>query len=80
MTVNDRPTFQKKLSDLGVPTTVHYPRAMPDQPWYKEHTSQPNADLTNSRWAAEHVVSLPIFPDMDEKTQNEIIAAVKKSV
>lgn len=77
ITVKDRTHFQKKMTDAGIPTSVHYPRIMPDQPWYKEHTANPNQELPHSRWAAEHVISLPMYPDMDEDTQNKIISAVK---
>lgn len=77
ITVKDRTNFQKKMTEAGVPTSVHYPRIMPDQPWYKENTANPNQELPIARWAAEHVISLPIYPDMDETTQNKIITAVK---
>ena len=76
LTVADRATFQKKLTDAGVPTSIHYPRTMPDQPWYKEHTADANADIKNARYAAEHVISLPMFPDMKNETQDQIIKAV----
>lgn len=75
--VKDRNTFQKKMQEAGVPTSIHYPRIMPDQPWYKEHTADPKAELTHARWAAEHVISLPMYPDMDNGTQDKVIAAVK---
>ncbi len=75
--VPDRPTFQKKMQELGVPTVVHYPRIMPDQPWYKEHLA-PKGVWTHSQKAAEHVVSLPMFPDMDRATQDKIIESVIK--
>ncbi|KHD87637.1 MAG: aminotransferase DegT [Bdellovibrio sp. ArHS] len=77
LTVKDRAAFQKKMTDAGVPTSVHYPRIMPDQPWYKEHTADPKQELPMARWAAEHVISLPMYPDMDNATQDKIIAAVK---
>lgn len=80
LTVDDRAEFQKKLTAMGVPTSIHYPRIMPDQPWYKEHTANPNAELAKARWAAEHVISLPMYPDMDDKTQTTIIEAVKKAL
>lgn len=80
LTVGDRASFQKKLTDMGVPTSIHYPRIMPDQPWYKEHTANPNADLSKSRWAADHVISLPMYPDMDDATQLKIIEAVKSAL
>lgn len=79
LTITNRDLFQKKMTELGVPTTVHYPMTMPDQPWYKENT-QCQHDITNSRWAANHVLSLPMYPDMDDKTQDIVIDAVKKAV
>ena len=79
VTVTNRDLFQKKTTELGVPTTVHYPMTMPDQPWYKENTPCQH-DITNSRWAANHVLSLPMYPDMDEKTQDIVIDAVKKAL
>ncbi|AGH96095.1 DegT/DnrJ/EryC1/StrS family aminotransferase [Pseudobdellovibrio exovorus] len=79
VTVTNRDLFQKKMSELQVPTAVHYPMTMPDQPWYKKNTPATH-DISISRWAADHVVSLPMFPDMDQKTQDIVIDAVKKSV
>ncbi len=79
LTMTHRDLFQTKMQELQVPTTVHYPMTMPDQPWYKEHTVVKH-DITTSRWAANHVVSLPMYPDMDDKTQDIVIDAVKKSL
>jgi UDP-2-acetamido-2-deoxy-ribo-hexuluronate aminotransferase len=79
VTVTHRDLFQKKMQELGVPTTVHYPTAMPDQPWYKSHTPQ-RFDVPVSRWAASHVISLPMFPDMDTATQDKVITSVKTAV
>ena len=79
VTVTHRDLFQKKMQELGVPTTVHYPMTMPDQPWYKANTPLRH-DITQSRWAASHVVSLPMYPDMSLENQNKVIAAVKQAV
>jgi UDP-2-acetamido-2-deoxy-ribo-hexuluronate aminotransferase len=83
--VKDRAGFQKKLTDLGVPTSVHYPRIMPDQPWYKEHTTGSGSGNAQSTWtesrrAAEEVISLPMFPDMKPDTQDKIILAVREAL
>lgn len=79
LTLTHREKFQKKMQELGVPTTIHYPMTMPDQPWYKENTPV-TFDITHSRWAASHVISLPMFPDMTEQQLKIIVDAVKKSV
>lgn len=79
VTVTNRDAFQKKCQELGVPTTVHYPMTMPDQPWYAKNTPQRH-DITHARWAAQHVISLPMFPDMTTEQQAKVIAAVKTAV
>ncbi len=79
VTLTHREIFQKKMQEFNVPTTVHYPMTMPDQPWYKENTPV-QSDISNSRWAADHVISLPMFPDMTDTQQAIVIDAVKKSV
>ena len=79
LTITHRELFQKKMTELQVPTAVHYPMTMPDQPWYKTNTKTDH-DISISRWAASHVVSLPMYPDMDDETQDIVITAVKKSV
>jgi UDP-2-acetamido-2-deoxy-ribo-hexuluronate aminotransferase len=71
-----RDQFQKRLTDLGIPTSVHYPRIIPDQPAYKETRL---ADWSNARKAAQEVLSIPMFPDMTTEMQNEIIAKVIKA-
>lgn len=80
LTVGDRAGFQKKMQEAGVPTSIHYPRTMPDQPWYKENTTRVVGDIKNARWAAEHVISIPMFPDMDDKTQSYIIENTIKAL
>jgi UDP-2-acetamido-2-deoxy-ribo-hexuluronate aminotransferase len=79
ISVSNRADFQKKLQAAGVPTSIHYPRIMPDQPYYQK-TADPSVDLSKSRWAADHVISIPMYPDMTEQTQEMIIAAVKEAL
>jgi UDP-2-acetamido-2-deoxy-ribo-hexuluronate aminotransferase len=73
--VPDRTQFQAKLQEKSVPTAVHYPMAMPDQPAYKENGRI--HDISNARQAAEHVVSLPMYPDMSPEVQEQVIKAVR---
>ncbi|MCB0407308.1 MAG: DegT/DnrJ/EryC1/StrS family aminotransferase, partial [Bdellovibrionales bacterium] len=59
--VPNRDPFQKKLQELGVPTAIHYPRTMADQPAY----SNPEyviGNIAESRKAAQEVISLPMHP------------------
>lgn len=73
--VNEREKLQKFLSERGIPTAIHYPHAMCDQPAYKERGRVLNVDT--SRKLAQTVVSLPIFPDMTDEQQDYVIEQIK---
>jgi UDP-2-acetamido-2-deoxy-ribo-hexuluronate aminotransferase len=75
--VSNRDAFQKKLQENGVPTAVHYPRTMPDQPAYTELGRTLN--IAVSRKLAETVVSLPLYPDMNEEISDYVIEQVLKA-
>lgn len=77
--VNDREGFQSKMKELGVPTAVHYPRTMADQP-AMEGKCRSNLDLSVARAAAKRVVSLPMHPEMSDDTQIKIVDAVKTAL
>lgn len=71
-----REEFQKFLQGMGVPTSVHYPRTMADQPAYQSIGRVMNIEV--SRKMAETVVSLPLYPDMTDEIQDRIIESVVK--
>ena len=75
--VDNRAKFQADLKDQGVPTVVYYPIPLSKQPAYAQFPSVPTP---NSEKLAERVVSLPMHPYLDEKTQDRIIEAVLKSL
>jgi len=74
--VPQREAFQKSMQENGVPTAVHYPRTMPDQPAYKDLGRV--HDISVSRKMADVVVSLPLFPDMSHDQQDHVIESVLK--
>ena len=64
------------LTELGVGTAVHYPRAVPGQPLFGEDGQ--------ARWpeawrAAREVLSLPCFPEMTEAEVTGVIDAVRRA-
>lgn len=75
--VNDRPQFMAKMKELGVPTMVHYPIPLHLQPVYQDQGFKVG-DFPHAEKAAERVVSLPMHPYLDTKTQDQIVEAVKK--
>lgn len=76
--VKNRPQVQMKLQELGVPTAVHYPVPLNMQPAY-QHLCCPEC-TPNSQWAAQHVMSLPLSPDLDEATILSIVLALKEAI
>jgi len=74
--VPDRENAQKELQKLGVPTAVHYPRTIPEQPAYQENGRVSSDEI--ARTLAATVMSLPIYPDMPDKIQDQVILAVNQ--
>ena len=75
--VDNRAKLQADLKDQGIPTAVYYPIPLSRQRAYADFPSVPTP---NSEKLSERVVSLPMHPYLDEKTQDRIIEAVLKSV
>lgn len=74
--VNDRAKFQRSLSEQNIPTAVHYP-----YPLYKQPAIfQQGTILANTEYAANHVLSLPMHPYLEESQQYQVVEAVKKAV
>lgn len=71
-----RDVFQKKLTELGVPTSIHYPMIMPDQPAYQKQAGD-TSHLVKARQAAQEVISIPIYPDMSEAILKQVIEKVR---
>lgn len=74
-----RSVFQERLREKGIPTAVHYPVALHEQPAFKAlgnaHVSFPKAEA-----AAAHVVSLPMHPYLSEADQDKVVLAVKEAL
>lgn len=77
--VNNRDEFIKKLHERGVPTAVHYPIPLHQQPALAQYVVS-GLSLPISEMAAQKVLSLPMYPYMDEATQDFIVDAVKESL
>ncbi len=65
------------LAAVGVPTAVHYPVPLHQQPAYAS-TCHATGSLSVADSVARRVISLPMHPYMDKSTQAEIIESVAK--
>jgi len=73
--VAERAHFERELKARGIPSAVHYPVSLHQQPAYsagRERESFPVAEML-----AREVISLPMHADLDEATQQQIVAAVR---
>jgi UDP-2-acetamido-2-deoxy-ribo-hexuluronate aminotransferase len=77
--VDNRKDVQAKLQEMGIPTAVHYPIPMHLQPVY-QNIGYKKGDFPHSENAANRVMSLPMHPYLDEKTQDEVLAVLFKAI
>lgn len=75
--VPNREQVIAKLKDAGIPTAVHYPRPIHAQPAYAHFAA---GDTPVSDALAATVMSLPMHPDLDAATQDQIVAALKQAL
>lgn len=71
---DERDVLQKRLNEAGIPTAVHYPVPLNEQPAYKHlcHSwCTPVAELV-----AKSVMSLPMGPDLASNDQDRIVREV----
>ncbi len=75
--VDDRPAVQEALKSAGIPTAVHYPAPLNEQPAYRERCV--HGSLPNSATASRRVLSLPMHAYLEDSVQDEIVGAVAKA-
>jgi UDP-2-acetamido-2-deoxy-ribo-hexuluronate aminotransferase len=72
--VDERGQLQEQLQQAGIPTAIHYPVPLNQQPAYADAGDgkpTPVADSISAR-----VLSLPMYPDMEQATQESIVQAI----
>lgn len=71
---DERDVVQKRLNDAGIPTAVHYPVPLNEQPAYK-HLCHPGCTPVAER-VAKSVMSLPMGPDLASNDLDRIARQV----
>lgn len=73
--VPERNQVQSRLQAAGIPTAVHYPIPLNQQPAVADpHAQLPVGDVT-----AQKVLSLPMHPGLDTTTQERITSALQQA-
>ncbi len=71
-----RDRLQQQLNEAGIAATVYYPLALHLQPIYQE-LGYAIGDLAIAEQASREVLSLPMFPELSEEQQQEVVYALK---
>jgi UDP-2-acetamido-2-deoxy-ribo-hexuluronate aminotransferase len=75
--VMNRKVVQEKLLDAGVPSAIHYPLPINEQPAYS-HFCCPDCTPIAQQMAGE-VICLPVYADLTEADQQCVVAALTKA-
>ncbi|MFO1273752.1 MAG: DegT/DnrJ/EryC1/StrS family aminotransferase [Rubrivivax sp.] len=76
--VDRREAVQAALKAEGIPTAVHYPRSLDEQPAYAKFASPAGCPV--SRRLAARVLSLPMSADLTEADQDRVVGALRRAV
>jgi dTDP-4-amino-4,6-dideoxygalactose transaminase len=68
-----RDELQAFLQARGIPTAVHYPVPLHEQPVYRRRTA---VALPESERASREVLSLPLFPELEDAELREVAGAL----
>lgn len=77
--VENRDAVLEKLKVAGIPTAVHYPVPLHQQPAYQD-LCRISGSLQNAESVAGRVFSLPMHPYIDLATQERIVQAVVEAL
>jgi UDP-2-acetamido-2-deoxy-ribo-hexuluronate aminotransferase len=69
-----REKLQRGLKAQGVPTAVHYPLSLHQQPAYREIGAELKFPVSEK--LAGEVISLPMYPELSEEMQRRIVTAI----
>lgn len=72
-----RDALQAALKARGIGTNIHYPEPVHLQPAYRGRVAMGPGGLAQSERAAREVLSLPMFPQLEEGQVRRVIAAVR---
>ena len=76
--VAERARFEQELKARDIPSAVHYPLSLHQQPAYAPGHAGQSFPVSES--LAREVISLPMHADLDENAQQRIVAAVREAL
>lgn len=74
-----RTQFEKRMKEQGIPTAVHYPLSLHQQPVFAG-LGYKTGDFPVSERMAARVVSLPMHPYLTDDQQQQVVSAVRRAL
>jgi len=75
--VDDRETLSKKLAEVGIVTTLQYPRALPLLTAY-QHLNHKAEEFPNAVKLAASCLSLPMYPELSSAAIESVVNEIQK--
>lgn len=72
-----RDEFMARLKAKNIGTGLHF-RAVHTQKYYRETMPQTPGSLTNTEWNSERILSLPLFPALEESDVFQVVETIKE--
>jgi dTDP-4-amino-4,6-dideoxygalactose transaminase len=72
-----RSTLQEHLAERGIATGIHYPIALPNLKAYSR-LGHHEADFPEATRASREILSLPIYPELDEEQIEYVAGTIKE--
>lgn len=72
-----RDAFMEALKQRQIGTGLHF-RAVHTQKYYRERGVALRQPLPHTEWNSERICSLPLFPDMTERDQDDVVGAIRE--
>jgi dTDP-4-amino-4,6-dideoxygalactose transaminase len=77
--VDDRDAVRQRLGEWGVESGIHYPVPLHLQPAYESLGYSPG-DFPMAERRAERILSLPMFPEIDQAQRDHVVAALMQAL
>ena len=77
--VEDRDGVRQRLGEQGVESGIHYPVPLHVQPAY-ETLGYSSGDFPVAERRAERMLSLPMFPEIDQTQREHVVAALEQAL
>lgn len=74
---DDRDSLRASLARDGIQCGIHYPLPVHCQRGYDKHVALPRGGLLITEQLANRILSLPIFPELDDADVGKVILAVQ---